>query len=183
MSQHKCRIHQTNGGSIVNAQTFGDWHHQYHGRLLNSMTAMVRDRSAAEDITSTALATAWQKRNQFRGEASLYTWVHRIAINESRHCTSQRRTVSIDALDTPLKELTEAAGMNSHAQDRTDDSIRLRKALQQLPALHRRTLVDHFFRGYPVKRIAQRDRIPVGTVLSRIFTAKRRLRAAWDAVV
>jgi RNA polymerase sigma-70 factor (ECF subfamily) len=167
----------------VNEQQFRIWHDQYRPRLLNSMTAVVRDRDIAEDITSRALATAWQKLNQFRGEASLYTWVYRIALNEARHCASGRRTVSLDALAAPLKEVTESAGMNVEAQDRTDDSIRLRNALLQLPALHRRTLVDHFVRGYPVKRIAQRERIPVGTVLSRIFTAKRRLRAAWDAVI
>jgi RNA polymerase sigma-70 factor (ECF subfamily) len=164
----------------VNQQQFRIWHDQYRPRLLNSMTAVVRDRDIAEDITSRALATAWQKLNQFRGEASLYTWVYRIAMNEARHSTSQKRTVSLDAFATPLKELTESAGTSGNPQDRTDDSRRLRKALQQLPALHRRTLVDHFVRGYPVKRIAQRERIPVGTVLSRIFTGKRLLRLAWE---
>jgi DNA-directed RNA polymerase specialized sigma24 family protein len=103
-------------------------------------------------------------------------------MNEARHGESQKRTVSVDALVTPIKELTESNGMSSHAQDRADDSLRLRKALQQLPALYRRTLIDHFVRGYPVKRIAQRDRVPVGTVLSRIFAAKKRLRVAWDAL-
>jgi RNA polymerase sigma-70 factor (ECF subfamily) len=167
----------------LNQQQFRIWHDQYRPRLLNSMTAVVRDRDIAEDITSTALAIAWQKLNQFRGEASLYTWVFRIAMNALRHCMSHKRTVSLDAFAAPLKEVTEAAGMNGDAQDRTDDLRRLRKALRQLPAMHRRTLVDHFVRGYPVKRMAQRDQIPVGTVLSRIFTAKRRLRAAWDAVI
>ena len=40
--------------------------------------------------------------------------------------------------------------------------------------------MDHFIRGDSIKRIAQRDRIPAGTVLSRIFTGKRLLRAAWE---
>jgi RNA polymerase sigma-70 factor (ECF subfamily) len=134
---------------LVNQQQFKIWHDQYRPRLLNSMTAVVRDRETAEEVTAAALATAWQKLNQFRGEASLYTWVYRIAMNEARHCTSRRRTVSLDALETPLKELTESGGMNGNAQDRADDSLRLRTALEQLPALHRRTLVDHFVRGYP----------------------------------
>jgi len=165
----------------VNSQQFKIWHDKYQPRLLNSMTAVVRDREIAEDVTATALATAWQKLDQFRGEASLYTWVYRIALNEALQHASRKRTVSLDAMETPLKELTESDEMNGDEQKRASHRTKLRNALGRLPALHRRALVDHFVRGYPVKRIARQDGIPVGTVLSRIFTAKRLLRAAWES--
>ena len=63
--------------------------------------------------------------------------------------------------------------------ERSECRLKLRKALRGIPAVYRRTLVDHFVRGYSVKRISRQNRIPVGTVLSRIFTAKRLLREAW----
>jgi DNA-directed RNA polymerase specialized sigma24 family protein len=66
------------------------------------------------------------------------------------------------------------------AQDRSVQELKIRKALGAIPSAHRRVLVDHFIHGRPVKAIAHRERIPVGTVLSRIFTAKRLLREAWD---
>jgi len=50
-----------------------------------------------------------------------------------------------------------------------------------LPLTYRRTLIDRFVRGYSVKQIAKCERIPLGTVLSRIFKAKQLLRAAWEA--
>ena len=56
----------------INQHQFKIWHDQYRPRLLNGMTAMVRDRDMAEDVTAAALATAWQNRNQFRGESSMY---------------------------------------------------------------------------------------------------------------
>jgi DNA-directed RNA polymerase specialized sigma24 family protein len=49
-----------------------------------------------------------------------------------------------------------------------------------MPAIYRHVLMDHFVRGYPVKRIARQNRIPAGTVLSPIFKAKRLLRVAWE---
>lgn len=49
----------------------------------------------------------------------------------------------------------------------------------QIPRLYRQVLMDRFIRGDSIKQIARRNRIPAGTVLSRIFNGKRLLRAAW----
>jgi DNA-directed RNA polymerase specialized sigma24 family protein len=56
----------------VNQQQFRIWHDRYRPRLLHSVTAVVRDSERAEEVTAAALATAWEKLNNFRGEASLY---------------------------------------------------------------------------------------------------------------
>ena len=64
--------------------------------------------------------------------------------------------------------------------DRSEDHARLHNALARVPERYRKVLVDHFALGTSVKQIAKQQRIPVGTVLSRIFTAKRLLRQAWE---
>ncbi len=76
-------INQQKGN--LDADRFADLHSRYQRRLLNSMTGIVRDRAIAEDITAAAFATAFEKRMDFRGEASAYTWLHRIAANEAHH--------------------------------------------------------------------------------------------------
>src|SRR5437667_11941510 len=53
--------------------------------------------------------------------------------------------------------------------------------LRQIPAVYGLVLIEHFIEGYSVRQIAKLQRIPLGTVLSRIFTAKRLLREAWEA--
>lgn len=65
-----------------------------HGRdrLLASVTGMVRDRDRAEDITAAAFHQAWSKREQFRGESALPTWLHAIAVNEARRCRRSCKT-------------------------------------------------------------------------------------------
>src|SRR5713226_5070418 len=61
-------------------------------------------------------------------------------------------------------------------------AFRIRQALNRIPAKHRRLLVDHFVSGQSTQQIARREGIPLGTVLTRIFTAKRYLRQAWKAM-
>jgi RNA polymerase sigma-70 factor (ECF subfamily) len=165
----------------LDAQGFEDLHRLYHDLLLNSMTGMVRDREAAEDITATALGTAFEKLGSFRGESSLYTWVYAIALNEARRQGSQKRTLSLDALETAPKELTEPDRV-ADGLDRSVYRDKMLKALDAIPAGYRRILADHFVHDHTVKQIARRERIPAGTVLSRIFTGKRLLRQAWEAM-
>jgi RNA polymerase sigma-70 factor (ECF subfamily) len=158
---------------------FHEVHEKYRERLINSMTAIVRDRDTAEDITATAFATAFEKLESFRGESSLYTWVYSIALNAVRRQRSKKSAISLDALESAPPELATHDHWDDF-QDRSAQTLKSRKALGAIPPAHRRVLVDHFIHGRPVKAIARRERIPVGTVLSRIFTAKRRLREAWN---
>jgi len=46
------------------------------------MTAFVKDRDVAEDVTSRALVKAIENLHKFRGESSFYAWVYAIALNE-----------------------------------------------------------------------------------------------------
>jgi RNA polymerase sigma-70 factor (ECF subfamily) len=162
------------------ASSLRDLHESHYRRLVNSMTSIVRDRDAAEDISAAAFGKALAKRDEFRGESSLYTWVFAIARNEARQQQLRKRAVSLDALEFTPSALVVADRLGE-ASERSEHLQRLQKALGSLPAIYRQPLVDHFVRGYTAKRIARRDQIPVGTVLSRIFAAKRLLRAAWEA--
>lgn len=176
-------IHQQqnqNARCRISAEQFREFHDNYRGRLVNSMAAMVNDRETAEEATAAALATAWEQLNRYRGEASLYTWVYRIAANEARQQASQKRAVSLDALETPPQELTEADVVSAGAGERAAHRLKLHKALKRLPPKYKRLLMDHIVRGCRVREIARRHKIPLGTALSRIHAAKRCLRAAWE---
>lgn len=171
--------HLQNGRSTITARDFRQLHNQYGARLLNSMTAFTRNRQAAEDVTAAAFTAAFENRDNFRGESSFYTWLHAIALNEARN-RSRNAGVALESIDGPeAKELSEPDVL-PQMLERSECTFRIRKALRGVPAIYRRVLTDHFVRGYPVKQIARRDRIPVGTVLSRIFTGKRLLRCAWE---
>jgi predicted RNA polymerase sigma factor len=65
--------------------------------------------------------------------------------------------------------------------ERREDLLRLRKAMDRLPGRFRRALMAHFVEGLTVREIARRERVPLGTSLSRIHTAKQLLRNSWEA--
>jgi RNA polymerase sigma-70 factor, ECF subfamily len=170
-----------NGAQSMSAEAFRQWHDDYRDRLLNSMTGILRNRDAAEEVTAAALATAFAKKDQFRGEASFSTWVEAIARNEARRCLSRNRTVALESLGAAEPSQWTQREMVADAPDGSEARAKLRKALRKIPAIHRRALLDHFIHGRSVKQIARREGIPLGTVLSRIFTGKRILRRAWEA--
>jgi RNA polymerase sigma-70 factor, ECF subfamily len=171
------RLESEHAITPLSAQAFRHLYEANRERLLNDMTALVRNRDKAEDITAAAFAAALQHLESFRRESSFYTWLYRIASNEA--CSLRRQQ---PASLQSIEGLAADPGECDKTQERLDRSecrARLCSALRGLPATHRRTLVDHFVRGYSVKQISRRERIPVGTVLSRIFTGKRLLREAW----
>ena len=165
---------------MITSEAFSELHDQYRGRLLNSMTAVARNREDAEDITATAFAAAFENRSRFRGEAAPQTWLHAIAMNEARNRRRSRR-VSIE----PIEESEALKIAEPDATDRPFEQRECRpqiwKALRRVPRVYRRTLIDRFVPGYSVKQIAKCERIPLGTVLSHIFKAKRLLGLAWQA--
>ena len=165
----------------MDTATFAELYQRYSDRLRHAMTARSGDPDRGEEATAAAFAAAWENIDRFRGESSFYTWLFRIGANENQNWRRHCRTVSLDAFESLPTELAPTDGMNCDAQDRASYPPKVRKALAALPAVYRKILMDHFVRELPVKQIAQRNRIPVGTVLSRIFTAKRLLRAAWEA--
>ena len=164
----------------LNSDGFGKIHDEYRGRLVRTVASWVRDEHRAEDITSAAFAAAWEKREGFRGEASVYTWLHAIAFNGARQAWTRDKTARLDSIDRPDSRELVATELLSDSLERREDGHRLQKALNRIPTKCRQALVAHFIDGHPVREIARRERVPQGTVLSRIHNAKRLLRRAWE---
>ena len=154
---------------------------RYQARIVNYASAMVRDAGGAEDVAQETFVRAWRGLGRFRGESSFKTWLYRIATNVARtHRDRRARQAqiadrSLDNESAPLQ----AGDVPSPAPDAETLLVtreEIDRALVELPAPLRIALVLRDVEGLDYKEIAGVTGAPIGTVESRIFRARQRLR-------
>jgi RNA polymerase sigma-70 factor, ECF subfamily len=167
-------------GLLVDAEAFGRFHSEYHERVVESIAGLVRDRDKAEDIAARAFQVGWEKRQGFRGDASLHTWIQSIARRSAWESMSRDRSAQFESLDRADAREIPAPGRVTDELEKQDNRLRLQYALAQVPVKFCRPLIAHFVHDLSSREIARRQRVPFNTVLTRIHKAKRLLREAWE---
>ena len=144
--------------------------------------SMMRNEEEAIDLSQEAWVKAWQRLNQFHGESSFGTWITRIVFNlclDQLRKQKRQRTESIEEMDEesggverhmPVVTINPTAGL-----ERAELRERIDKALAQLSHEHRTALVLHEFEDMEYKEIAKAMGCSIGTVMSRLFYARRKM--------
>lgn len=141
--------------------------------------AITGDEADARDATQETFVAAWRQIRRLRDVERFDAWLQRVAVNSARmtlRARARRRVREIPSGDVAAL----AAVVDRRPTDRTD-ADRLGVALDRLPLDQRELLVLHHLEGYQVAEIAAILEIPVGTVKSRLHTARRSLQAALTA--
>jgi RNA polymerase sigma-70 factor, ECF subfamily len=152
---------------------------RHQSAIVNLARAMTGGREDAEDLAQEVFIRAWKGLGRFRGESQFRTWLHGIALNVIR--THRGRLARLRAMFFTRPAGAEHDPVDSAAvDDRVDDALALRqridRALAQLPATLREALVLRDVQGFEYREIAEALGVPIGTVESRIFRARQRLR-------
>lgn len=137
----------------------------------------------AEDVAQEVFVRVWRSLPRFRGESSFRTWLYRITLNVIRtHQGGLARLRRIFAA-TPPEDAAATLGSADTRRPAADDVERdvllrdaIDKALATLPDDMRVALVLRDVQGLDYREIAEALDVPVGTVESRIFRARQRLR-------
>ena len=139
----------------------------------------------AEDVTMETFLRAWQAVNQFNGRASLKSWLYRIAHNcaiDALRRRKRRREVHPEPDEAgrdPLEQVADTAAAHpAEALERQEAGGQLDRALQKVPEEHRLVLLLRYGDGLSYSEIAAATGLPIGTVMSRLFNGKRKLRKA-----
>ena len=151
--------------------------HQH--RLVNFvrlMTSSAPDRDAAEDVAQEAFLRAYRALGQFRGQSSFRTWLYQIATNVARTHSARRRDRKESQEPEAPHERERPSEENIERRVIAHDQ--LRRALGELPDDWREALVLRDIEGLEYKEISAMLKIPIGTVESRIFRGRQRLKAA-----
>ena len=144
------------------------------GRVFALCIRMVGDRPAAEELTQDVFVRAWGKLDQFRGDASFSTWLHRLAVNVVLNARKQqgRHRARHEEMDGENESLSQSGlpvpGMR----------LDLEAAIAMLPAGARRVFVLHDVEGYTHEEIAETLGVQPGTSKAQLFRARAKLRVA-----
>ncbi len=159
---------------------------RYQNRIYHFVRRMVGNDTVAEDITQDVFLKAFRNISAFRQESSLQTWLFRIASNLCRdnYRRKQRETAWFSFWrkspnDDESSEEIELPDV-SHAPERNYMQAELgdmiQNAIQQLSPVLREAIILHEIEEMPYEEVAQTLGVPLGTVKSRIFHGRSRLR-------
>lgn len=155
-------------------------------RMFRVVRGVIRNEAEAEDVVQEAYVHGYEKLGSFRGEASLATWLTRIALNEAYGRLRRRRdSVDIDDIDTsaPAAQLIAFPGCvldDDPAEEAARAQLRrmLEQAVDELPEAFRLVYVLRDVEGCSVEETASVLEIRPETVKTRLHRARRQLREA-----
>jgi len=162
---------------------------RYREKIFSVALALLRNRADAEEIAQDTFIRAHRGLGRFRGDSSLATWLHRIAVNLARNrywYFFRRRRHATLSLDCALSEDSDATFADLVATDAPSPSREaatgefsalVSECMEKLDARHREILTLRNLLNRSYDEIAQALGINVGTVKSRIARARGNLRA------
>jgi RNA polymerase sigma-70 factor (ECF subfamily) len=150
--------------------------------------SMLRNEEEAVDLSQEAWVKAWQRLEQFQGDSSFLTWITRITINlclDQIRRNKRRRTESIEQLDEDLggveRQMPVITTNPTEGLEKGELRKKIDEALEKLSKEHRMVLVLHEFEDLEYKEIAKRMECSIGTVMSRLFYARRKMASLMAA--
>jgi RNA polymerase sigma-70 factor (ECF subfamily) len=160
---------------------FGDvvrLHYEYVFRLVLSV---VRNETDARDVSQEVWIVIWKKLSTFRGDSKFTTWLHPIAVRKALdHLRGRKRWYG---RFLPFLENDEGEPIAEPASDvdtrddieKAERNARFERALATLPPKHRAVLTLREVQGLSYEEIATALKCRPGTVMSRLFHARRQL--------
>ncbi|MFP4249245.1 MAG: sigma-70 family RNA polymerase sigma factor [Armatimonadota bacterium] len=164
---------------------FGQLVDEYKDKIYNYVARMLNDPYEAEDVTQEAFLRAYKSLPRFRGASSFHTWLYRIASNLAIDVVRKRkRQDPTFSLDEPLesddgeyeRELPDETGGPEDRTSTRETRVAVRRAIMDLPEKLRDVMILYELQGETYEDIADILDVPLGTVKSRLFNARNRLK-------
>lgn len=170
---------------------------RYQSRILAMAYDIVRNKEDAEDVVQESFVKAFLSLNKFKGQSSFYTWLYRIAFNmavDIKRKTGRRggnhleykETLGVSSSGRPdvsgdggesLSTIQNIEGPHE-ALVRRQAARKIQEVLAQLSEEHRAVITLREIDGLNYDEIAEALGIPKGTVMSRLFYARKALQKA-----
>jgi len=136
----------------------------------------------AEDAAQEALVRAWLSLPKFRSDSRFSTWLYRIVTNVCYNRIPRlRRELTILGEDELLEQPDIHSGLPLENLETDEIRVRLHRQIDELPESYRLLITLRYQQELAYEEIASITGLPLGTVKTGLFRAKRQLRSALDA--
>ena len=162
-----------------NGEAFGLLVERYKAKVFNLASSWTQDRTAADDLAQEIFIKAYFSLPKFRSKSEFGTWLYRVAVN---HIKDYLRKNKARLKEIPLEEAgekvlsTENAGRRQEEQAEERRRALVQAALRRLPEKHRIILTLRDIQGLSYEEISRILGLSPGTVDSRLFRARQKLR-------
>ncbi|XHS78824.1 RNA polymerase sigma factor [Burkholderiaceae bacterium UC74_6] len=156
-------------------KSFEDLYRLYHPRLQRFLQHMIRHGDAVvEEVLNDTMLVVWRRADAFDGRSKLSTWIFGIAYRKALKALS-RQDLPVD--DSDLPEVEDPAPGPEPLMNFIQQRRRLQEAMSALSVDHRTVVELCYFHDMSHAEIAEIVGCPPETVKTRMFYARRRLRA------
>ena len=163
---------------------------RHQRRLFLSAFEVLRNREDAEDVVQEALARSFFSLKSFRGGSSLATWLQRIVFNLAIDLKRRvrRRGGEPVVFEEGVTIASDGAGEGGGSNNpeallrQKEHRERMMRVLDELSDEHRQTIILREFEGLSYDEVARATGVSSGTVMSRLFYARKKLQSALAAM-
>ena len=163
------------------SEAFGEIVRRWERKIFALCFGMLGREDEARDAAQETFIAAYRNISNFRGEAKVSSWLHRIAVNQCLTTKRRTKTRSEEFLGDETGEnervfVAPAHRSPARATEQTERLNIVRQAVSSLPTDLRQVIVMKEFEEMTFQEISDTLELPLSTVKSRLYTALRQLR-------
>lgn len=148
-----------------------------HGDSLFALAySLLGSRTDAEDAVQETFLGAFRRAGSFEGRSSLKTWLVRILVNQAYKTRRSRKVRRTDPIELEDRQRSDGVLRVASGSVAVESRIDVQAMLKTLSPEHREVIVLRELQGFSYEEMAEALGVPVGTVESRLFRARKELK-------
>jgi RNA polymerase sigma-70 factor, ECF subfamily len=169
-----------------NTEAFDELVTRYRTRVFGMIYNMVHNEQDAWDLAQDSFLKAWKSIGRFRGQSSFYTWIYRIVMNVTIDWLRKKQVkgggaefddaIQLTEVDPASQTVPKKEALPHEAMERDEIRGRIEKAIAQLSPEQRAAILMKEIEGMQYHEIAEALGCSIGTVMSRLFYARKKLQ-------
>ena len=159
---------------------------RYRTRVFAMIYNMVHNEQDAWDLAQESFVKAWKSIKRFRRHSSFYTWVYRIVMNVTIDWLRKKQikgagsefddSIQLKEIDPASRTVPKADPLPHERMERSEIRVKIDNAIGQLSPEHRAVILMKEIEDMQYHEIAETLGCSIGTVMSRLFYARKKLQ-------